>query len=496
MKTELESVYKQSDKLMAPVILFLFIFSLALANWHDTWTEALIIGGLSAAIPIILIYTAPGKLLTRLAVAASFMIFSALEIHQAHGVTELHFGIFVLLAFLLYYRDWIVVIAAAAIIAVHHLLFNYLQGEGYPVYVFSSGPSLTMVFTHAAYVVFESALLVYMSIQSTKEAVRNVELQEISSHFTTVNGVIDLSYRKNNPQSAFATDFNNFMTAVNEAISNSQNSAINLSQTSSQLQSLSMNAQERTLQQNNNTSFVVSAIDEMANTIQLVAQNSSDAASAAKQADELVENGTVVVNKTISVLDNLASSVEESSAVIQRLESHTESIGMVLEVIKGIADQTNLLALNAAIEAARAGEQGRGFAVVADEVRTLASRTQKSTEEINEMIERLQEEAKNAVNAMTNGREQAQQGVEQASRTSEAFNSITESVAVINEMNSHIANAGEQQKSVINEIQKTVNNIAEIASETTEDSSSISTYCQELVDSSNQLRQLVDRFNT
>jgi len=97
---------------------------------------------------------------------------------------------------------------------------------------------------------------------------------------------------------------------------------------------------------------------------------------------------------------------------------------------------------------------------------------------------------------MTNGREQAQQGVEQASRTSEAFNSITESVAVINEMNSHIANAGEQQKSVINEIQRTVNNIAEIASETTKDSSSISTYCQELVDSSNQLRQLVDRFNT
>jgi len=138
MKTELESVYKQSDKLMAPVILFLFIFSLALANWHGTWTEALTIGGLSAAIPIILIYTAPGKLLTRLAVAASFMIFSALEIHQAHGVTELHFGIFVLLAFLLYYRDWIVVIAAAAIIAVHHLLFNYLQGEGYPVYVFST----------------------------------------------------------------------------------------------------------------------------------------------------------------------------------------------------------------------------------------------------------------------------------------------------------------------------------------------------------------------
>ncbi len=496
MKSELIEFYKKADKTMSFVVISLFLFSLALAMWHDTWGQAILIGIPSAAIPLALIYLSPGSLTTRLAVATSFMVFAALQIQQSHGVVELHFGIFVLLAFLLYYRDWSVIVAAAAIIAVHHLLFNYLQDAGYPVYVFASGPSLAMVFTHAAYVIFESGLLVYMAIQSAQEAIRNVELQEISSHFTMDNGVIDLKYRKENPKSEFANDFNDFMDSVSEAINNSQESASDLANITDHLQLLSENAKNRTEEQDNNAASVVSAINEMADTIQSVAQNSFDAASAAKQADELVENGTSVVNHTISVLDHLANSVDQASAVIQKLESHTENIGVVLEVIKGIADQTNLLALNAAIEAARAGEQGRGFAVVADEVRTLASRTQKSTEEIHEMIELLQEEAKNAVKVMTEGRKQAHLGVEQASRTSEAFDSITQSVAVINNMNSQIANAGEQQKSVIDELQRNIGNIAEISSATTKDSSSISNYCQQLADSSGQLKLRVDRFST
>ncbi len=496
MKAEMKDLYKQGDKVMMAVILFLFAFSLALADWHDTWGEVFTIGLAAAIIPVAMIYLSPGSLLTRLTVAASFMVFSALEIHQAHGLVELHFGIFVLLAFLLYYRDWAVIVAAAGIIAVHHILFNYLQGAGYSVYVFSNGPSWTMVFTHAAYVVFESILLVYMSIQIAKEAVINVELQDISRHFTRVNGVIDLRYRKENPKSAFAMDFNEFMSSVNEAISNSQQSASQLLNTTDNLQELSINAKNRIQKQESNTSFVVSAIDEMASTIQAVAQNSFDAASSAQKADKLVENGTGVVNQTIQVLDALATSVDQSTTVIRKLEAHTEQIGSVLEVIKGIADQTNLLALNAAIEAARAGEQGRGFAVVADEVRTLASRTQKSTEEINLMIEGLQKETKNAVNTMATGNKQAHEAVEQANRTSEAFNAIAESVVVINQMNSQIATAGEQQKSVIDEVQRNINTIAEISVETSGDAESIATFCQELGQSSTQLNQLVDKFST
>ncbi len=496
MQNKLQNLYARSDRTMLFVIMFLFLFSLALAGWHDTWLLAFTVGGVTAAIPVFLIFMMPGQMITRLTVAVSFMVFSALHIQQAHGVVELHFGIFVLLAFLLYYRDWMVIVAAAAVIAVHHLLFNYLQGAGYPVYVFANGPSLTMVFTHAAYVVFESGLLVYMAIQGKKEAIQNVELQEISSHFTTVNGMIDLSCRKADAESDFAVNYNHFMHAVHDAINSSQQAASDLSGTVNHLNLLSQNTQQRILEQNKNTTAVVSAIDEMAGMVQTVAQNSSEASSATKEADNLVENGETVVQDTMKVLDNLAGSVDKSSEVIQKLESHTEKIGTILEVIKGIADQTNLLALNAAIEAARAGEQGRGFAVVADEVRTLASRTQKSTEEIHEMIERLQEEAKNAVNVMTDGRKLAHQGVEQVTKTHEVFSSITESVAVISKMNSEIANAGEHQKVVINQLQSIINDIAKSSDETTNEANSLSDYSRTLVGASHQLQELVNKFAT
>ncbi|WP_198244268.1 methyl-accepting chemotaxis protein [methane-oxidizing endosymbiont of Gigantopelta aegis] len=496
MQNKLQDLHARSDKTMLFVIVFLFLFSLALSSWHDTWLLAFIVGGLATAIPVSLIVIMPGQFITRLSVAISFMVFSALHIQQAQGVTELHFGIFVLLAFLLYYRDWIVIVVAAGIIAVHHLLFNYLQGSGYPVYVFANGASLTMVFTHAAYVVFEAGLLIYMAIQGKKEAIQNVELQEISTHFKTINGMIDLSCRQPEAQSSFAINYNHFMHMVHEAIKSSQQAASDLSGTANQLNTLTQNTQQRILEQNKNTASVVSGINEMADMVQTIAQNSAEASSATKEADKLVENGETVVQKTMTVLDNLAGSVDESSEVIQRLESHTETIGTILEVIKGIADQTNLLALNAAIEAARAGEQGRGFAVVADEVRTLASRTQKSTEEIQEMIERLQEEAKNAVNVMTDGRKLAYEGVDQVSKTNEVFNSITQSVAFISKMNSEIFNAGEQQEIVINELQTIINDMAKASNETTNEANSLSKFCETLVNSAHQLQELVNRFTT
>ncbi len=495
-KANLQPIYQQADKVMMFVIIFLFVFSLALANWHDTWFEALTIGSAATIIPIVLIYLQPGALLTRLTVAVSFMVLSGLEIQQAQGLIELHFGIFVLMAFLLYYRDWLVITVAAAVIAIHHILFNYLQAQGYPVYVFASGPSWLMVFTHAAYVIFESALLIYMSLQSEKEAIKNLELEEISKQFTHSNGIINLRYRKEKPQSDFAVAFNEFMSAVNQAIGNSQQSATDLLKITDHLKDISINAQDRTQQQDTQAGSAVSAIDDMVNSISSVTQSLSDTAIAAKNANQIVKNGTNVITQNITVLDNLAGSVGQASTVIKKLESHSENIGTVLEVIKGIADQTNLLALNAAIEAARAGEQGRGFAVVADEVRTLASRTQQSTEEIQAMIEGLQKEAKLAVQTMAKGHEQANEAVEQTAKTSQAFNDISQSVSVINEMNEQIATAGNQQKTVIEKVQKNISFIAEFSDESTKDANSIAELCQNLAQSSSQLNQLVNKFST
>ncbi|MCP4411838.1 MAG: methyl-accepting chemotaxis protein, partial [Gammaproteobacteria bacterium] len=458
-ETDSLSFHIDGDRVMRPVLWFLFVFSLVLAPWHSTWISVIIIGLPSTLIPIFLMKKHPGAFITRASVAVSFMVYAGLEIHQSHGITELHFGVFVLLSFLLYYRDWRIIVIGAGVIAVHHLIFNYLQAWNLGVYLFYNGPSLTMVFTHAAYVVFESAILIYMAVQVGNDGLRNEELKEISKHFVVVDGVIDLKYRKENPKSDFANDFNTFMTVVNEAICESQETARELVESSDELQSLSTSAREGIIQQQHNTGQVVSAVDEMALTMQTVAKNAIEAEKATENADVVVQKGSNVVAQSITALTTLAEQVDQASDVINRLESYTKDISVVLEVIKNIADQTNLLALNATIEAARAGEHGRGFGVVADEVRALASQTQQSTGKINLMISKLQDEASNAVEVMQQEREQAHQGVQHARNTDDAFKSIAESVVIISKLNTQIASAGEQQNLVVDEIQQ---NIVEI----------------------------------
>lgn len=487
-------LYKQGDKIMLGVIWFLFVMSLGLANWYSTWSEALWIGLPAAVVPSILASMMPGKLITRLAVAASFMIFSALHIHQAHGMIEIHFGIFVLLAFLLTYRDWMPVITAAAVIAVHHLSFNFLQESGYQVYVFSSTTGLGIVILHAAYVVFETAILIYMSVQFRREAVAGEELIEIGQHMAVKNGSIDLQFRKENASSKFANDYNMFIEAVSSAIRNSKTTAEHLSASTEQMQAQSDYARQGVTRQQLETDQIATAINEMTATVQEVARSATDAASAAAQADQEANNGKNVVANTVSSIQTLAENVEEAADVIQKLEVDTTEIGGVLDVIKGIADQTNLLALNAAIEAARAGEQGRGFAVVADEVRTLASRTQESTEEINGMIEKLQTGAKNAVNVMETGRQQAQNGVEQASKAGQSLQLITQSVATINDMNTQIAGAAKEQSKVAEEINRNVVNISQVADETANNVSQVADKSSELGNLASALNTEVERF--
>lgn len=231
------------------------------------------------------------------------------------------------------------------------------------------------------------------------------------------------------------------------------------------------------------TAQAATAMNEMTATVQEVARNANAAAEAAHNADRESNDGRRIVGDTIRGIDDLAKEVDHAAEVILGLERDSAEIGTVLDVIKAIADQTNLLALNAAIEAARAGEQGRGFAVVADEVRTLASRTQQSTREIEGMIEHLQGGAKNAVDVMEASRIRAQRSVEEAARAGGALEAITDAVATISDMNTQIAGAAEQQGAVAEEINKNVeaiNGISERAVSGAEEMSSSSDRLSEL----------------
>ncbi len=258
------------------------------------------------------------------------------------------------------------------------------------------------------------------------------------------------------------------------------------------------NVAEETLKvvmdQRSETDMVASAMNEMTATVQEVARNASQTAAASRGADDEAKNGAYVATEALGGIEVLIREIENAANVIQKVETDSSNIGMVLDVIKGIAEQTNLLALNAAIEAARAGEQGRGFAVVADEVRTLASRTQKSTEEIQTMIERLQDGVRNAVRAMEAARTRAQTGSDHVEKAAESLGMIAGEVGTINDMNTQIATAAEEQSAVADEINRNITTISHMADMTSEGAKQTSQISEELVRVANELNRLVSQF--
>jgi len=247
-------------------------------------------------------------------------------------------------------------------------------------------------------------------------------------------------------------------------------------------------------QQRSETDMVATAMNEMSSAVQEVALHAERAAGAASEASDAVGEGRAVVAEVVSQINDLAREVEAAGTAMARLEEKSEKIGSILDVIRGIAEQTNLLALNAAIEAARAGEQGRGFAVVADEVRTLAQRTQQSTREIQQMIEGLQGEARDAAGLMRRGRGQAQGSVEQVARAAAALGTISDKIHLINDLNTQIATAAEQQTTVSEEINRNLSGIATAALQTSEGAERTALCCEELEQRSAQLSQLVAQF--
>jgi aerotaxis receptor len=248
-------------------------------------------------------------------------------------------------------------------------------------------------------------------------------------------------------------------------------------------------------QQQQELEMVATAVNEMTTAVEEVAQNTGSAAQAAQDAAQASQQGALTITDAIGIIDSLDSHVSTASDSISQLKSDSENIGGVLEVIRSIAEQTNLLALNAAIEAARAGEQGRGFAVVADEVRTLASRSHDATQEIQEMIERLQQGVATAFTNMEEVSKRAAEGVEQVEESAEALAEISGSVSVINDMNTQIAAATEEQSSVANEVSRNIEHINEISSQIAQSADQTQLTSENLTKLTIQLQLMVEQFD-
>ncbi|MGH8355239.1 MAG: methyl-accepting chemotaxis protein [Pseudomonas sp.] len=282
---------------------------------------------------------------------------------------------------------------------------------------------------------------------------------------------------------------------LREIVSNVVHSSTQLSVSASQLTSTTTATQHNLKQQELHTAEVATAMTEMAATVQEVARHSTQTAEAAQRADQAANSGQLLVGQMVDSINELSRDIGAAATVVQTLAQDSADIGSILDVIRGIADQTNLLALNAAIEAARAGEQGRGFAVVADEVRSLAKRTQDSTMEIQGMIERLQTGAQKAATAMSQSRTQAQAGASQAAEAGQALETITSANREISEMAIQIASAAEQQAAVAQDISQRIEMIRDLASGNAEGSNEVTAASHSLADLAERLQAQVRHFN-
>lgn len=404
--------FVRADKMFVPVLWALFLFSLALGLSFDSLGLAFWVGGAIAAVPTVLVFTAPGKLLTRFAVGIALMLFCALNIQQTHGQIELHFGIFVLLAFLVCYQDWRVIIAAAATVAVHHLSFNYLQQWGYPTLCFTH-PGLDRVVIHAAYVVVEAGVLSYLAVRMSHDSTAVVDSS------TTLQATMD-TMRHTADKIAHGMQL---ITAASGDVA-SGNATVSSSAT----------AQASSLEQ---------ASVAMKTLTATVKQNADHAA----RANDLVSSASSVAMAGGDVVSNVVTTMAS-------IRSSSRKIEDIIGVIDGIAFQTNILALNAAVEAARAGEQGRGFAVVATEVRSLAHRSAQAAKEIKQLIG-------DSVGQVDAGSEL----VDKAGRTMEQ---IVQSVKQVAEIMAAISVASHDQRDGIETVSQTIVDVEKTTRQTVE----------------------------
>lgn len=455
------------DRIMLWVTFGAWAMAFLYAGVHDTWMLALFIGGLFTGINWFAIKVLNHPTLTPCVIAVVYMLFVSLHVHQLKGMIEGHFGYFVFIAALFTYLNWRPLIWAAGAAAVLHVLLHMMQMAGMEIYLFPDHMhSWSIVAMHAFYVVIETAVLVILVTLASRLLLVAQELVGITENMIVNDQKVDLSVRSTVRNNAILDHLNwlldNIATAIKSAVMARDQADQNMGVLFGNTQHLVQLAN-----QSHSASDVIQvAMDNMHGSFVEVAAQIQRAAVLAEDTVKAQVEGKQAVKTSRDGIADLSRILGDTAEAIDSLSKDCEAVTITLAEIQGIAEQTNLLALNAAIEAARAGEQGRGFAVVADEVRALARRTQVSTENIKVIVGRLVSGSANSVQAMSQSRERVIENVANSASVEQIFERIAAAIAEINRISQQIAAATEEQTLTSESITRQTSQLNELSNET------------------------------
>ena len=484
----------EGHKIFRVVIVVQLVIAAAIGVFTGELLPAFIFGVPIAAVPLMLSFQSPYSALSRHAMAIGVQLLTALHIHQSFGLIEVHFEIFVLLAFLSYFRDWKVIATGTAVVAVHHISFFFLQAGGAPLFIFEEGHiSFSILLMHAAFALAEGGVLMYMAKQSHQEGAGAAELRLAIDNMQRSDGKLDLTVALNR-QSNIVKPFAELIDQVKSLIELASNLTDDVVNGCNKMESAANNMFEISRNTDQELAMVSASSEEIAQTMQLSTEQTtlaSDKASATQTSSQSSRDSISNSSRTIESLRHTLNAAADTNSALNEQCSH---ISDAMRSITAVAEQTNLLALDAAIESARAGEHGRGFAVVADEVRTLAIRSKESADQITSITEQLVAQTASSVDQMQTCIQLVDEAVVSSDSATSAMTEIMQQIREASESMTEIATSAVEQETASASIAQSTARLSEFTSEELATAESLAEEVEVLSQVSKRMRSAIERF--